>query len=731
MLCLPFLFLAMLELALRLGGYGYATDFFSKMRAPDGTSYLVNSDTFSLRFFPPGLARWTGPFKIPAEKPLDVRRIFVFGESAAMGDPQPSYGVSRYLEVLLRERFPGQKFEVINLGITAVNSHVILPIARECAHQQGDVWIIYMGNNEMVGPFGAATVFGWQAPPLAVVRSYLALQKTRVGQFLVASVRGQADQNTNSSWGGMQMFLHNQIPPTDRRKETVYHHFESNLRELVETGVDSGAKVILSTMSVNLRDCPPFASLANTNLPVADQEQFKKLYAQGSELEKGSNYVEAARFFKQAAGLDPHFAELQFRWADCLLALTNSAARAHFQLACDDDALPFRADSRINGVIRALGQKFGGTKFMLCDAEAELQKKSPGGAVGDDVFFEHVHFNFDGNYQLARAWAEKVEHLIFSDESKAQPKVLWASQEQCEKELGLSDYNRAYELQTVVRRMGQPPLSSQFNNSTRLELVRAKEKELQQQLKRPDAVSKARQLYADALVRAPGDNYLHEGLANLLESLGDIPGAVNSYSNALNLQPQDYYSRLRLGHLLGQQGKLGEAAKLLSQVVATRPSLPESWYELGLVQKSQQEYSRALASFDRACQLRPQELDYQYHKVFCQGRLLAGQHRRAEAMAEYRKAIDLLPNDWEAHFQLGGELDAANRLDEATQQFAAAAQCNPGYSRTHFNYGVLLAKQERFEEARHQFEEAIRLEPGYANARDCLAKIRARQASGR
>ena len=44
--------------------------------------------------------------------------------------------------------------------MTAINSHAILPIARECARRDGDLWIIYMGNNEMVGPFGAGTVFG-------------------------------------------------------------------------------------------------------------------------------------------------------------------------------------------------------------------------------------------------------------------------------------------------------------------------------------------------------------------------------------------------------------------------------------------------------------------------------------------------------------------------------------------------------------------------------------------
>ncbi len=46
-----------------------------------------------------------------------------------------------------------------------------------------DIWVIYMGNNEVVGPFGAGTVFGRQVPPLPLIRASLALKTTRIGQL--------------------------------------------------------------------------------------------------------------------------------------------------------------------------------------------------------------------------------------------------------------------------------------------------------------------------------------------------------------------------------------------------------------------------------------------------------------------------------------------------------------------------------------------------------------------
>ena len=113
---------------------------------------------FPAPFFPPGMIKTPQAYAIPAEKARGTYRIFVLGESAAMGDPDPAYAFSRYLEVMLRQRFPCMKFEVVNTGSVAINSHVLLPIARGLARNSVRIlFIIYSGNNEVVGPYGPGT----------------------------------------------------------------------------------------------------------------------------------------------------------------------------------------------------------------------------------------------------------------------------------------------------------------------------------------------------------------------------------------------------------------------------------------------------------------------------------------------------------------------------------------------------------------------------------------------
>ena len=326
MVVIPLVLLGGLEAALRLAGYGYRTSLFKEIQIGNG-EFLVNNDAFGLRFFPPQLARFPGPIRMAARKSADTYRIFILGESAAMGDPEPAYGASRYLEALLSERYPKTHFEIVNLGITAINSHVILPIARDCARHDGDLWIIYMGNNEMVGPFGAATVFGAKAPPLEMIRLNLAIQKTRLGQLLVNIGRKLKGGNANApSWGGMEMFVGNQLSADDPRKEVVYQNFSRNLHDIVKAGLDSGAKILLNTVAVNLKDCAPFASLVNSNLPPADRARFDQLFADGVQAEDQGNFAEAAQKFESAARLDPKVAELQFHWGESLFGLTNAAA---------------------------------------------------------------------------------------------------------------------------------------------------------------------------------------------------------------------------------------------------------------------------------------------------------------------------------------------------------------------------------------------------------------------
>jgi tetratricopeptide (TPR) repeat protein len=714
---LPFVLLGLLEIAMRFCGYGYDPRFFNRLKI-GGQDFFVQNEDFSLRFFPKEIARNPGPVRFPVHKAPGTFRIFIFGESAAMGDPAPDLAPDRYLEMLLRAKYPDRKFEVINVAFTAINSHVILPIARECAAREGDLWIIYMGNNEMVGPFGAATVFGAQATPLPYVRLALAIQRLRIGQWLMELERKLTDPGERpTAWGGMGMFLNNQTAPDSPRKETIYHNFQANLDEIVRLGVNSGAKVLLNTVAVNLKDCPPLASMTDSQLSPADRTQFEQLYTNGVQAATQKEFSRAAELFEQAARLDEKSAELQFHWGKCLLAQTNlTGARAHFQLACDYDSLPFRADSRINAAIRATPERIRDKDLILFDAPMALAAGIGSGICGEETFYEHVHFDFDGRYRLGLAWAEQIETLLPRNTNA------WVSQAVCDEMLGLSVWNRAQVLHFMMERIQMPPLSGQANNGRRKEMLEARMSQLSVQMNADNAPT-TRKAFVEMIKQRPDDYFLHQDFAVFLELSGDVAAAESEWRRYRDLLPQDSLGYYQTGRLLIALQRYAEAEPALRIATAIRPSRTDGWIELGNALALQQKYPEALACYSTALKQEPRNPQ----TLLRRGRVLAHLSRHAEARESYRAAIELNPADGLSHHELAVELVAAGEQDAAGKEFGEAARVIPNNVMVRFDYATWLLKQNHWEEAQREFEAVLRLEPGNLRAQKNLDWLHSRR----
>jgi tetratricopeptide (TPR) repeat protein len=458
----PVLLLGIAEGALRLFGVGFPTGLTVPCTVQGRPASCYNL-FFPAPFFPPGMIKTPQAYAIPAEKPQGTFRIFVLGESAAMGDPDPAYGFSRYLEVMLRERFPAMKFEVVNTGSVAINSHVLLPIARGLANERPDLFILYSGNNEVVGPYGPGTALTSSSMSLPVIRASIFVRSTRIGQLLTKLGTQKRE------WGGMEMFLDKQVPARSPLMKQVYENFASNLRDTIAVARRSGARVIVATVATNLKDCAPFASMHREDLRQDALRSWSALVQQGSDLETSRSYADALKAYLSAQQIDDQYAELEFRIARCLWRLGDyRAAREHFSRARDLDTLRFRADSRINDINRSVASSSGAE---LVDADEIFANESPNGIVGSELVYEHVHLTPEGNYLLARAMflqivsklakvAGQAPSLRGGDASSDVP-----SQAECEQLLAFTSHDRLRITREMLERLQKPPFTNQLNHS--------------------------------------------------------------------------------------------------------------------------------------------------------------------------------------------------------------------------------------------------------------------------
>ena len=703
MLLAPVLFLVLLEIGLWAGGYGYSTSFFEKVPGQD--AYTANL-RFGWRFFPRSQTRSPILFRLPANKGAETYRIFVLGSSAAMGTPDPAFSFSRFLEVMLRQRYPGVRFEVINTGMVAINSHVVRPIARECADHQPDLFIVYMGNNEVVGPYGPGTVFKGSSLSRGLIRASLWAKSTRIGQLLDSLVR--RGETINPEWRGMEMFTDQRVPADDPRLERTYDHLRSNLTDICRAGAKSGAKVIVCTVPVNLKDCAPFASMHRGDLAQDQQAQWEQVYQAGVALEDAGRFDPAIERFQAAARTDDRFAELHFRLGRCHLAQgRKEQARQEFVLARDLDALRFRADTRINDTIRQVAADMESHGVFLLDAERALDQSpgSPQGIPGEELFYEHVHLTVQGNYELAAAILARVGDVL-PDSIRARAASATAlTLDQCAQRLALTPVDRLQMENEMLQLTSQPPFTGQCDHAQRRRQLLKRLHELNRAVT-PAAATESLAACRKALSADPDDLLLRQKLARLLLAAGDAAGASQQYDELLSRLPDNGVLLLvSVPPLLGQK-KIAEADARFEQGLR-RAANPLNVY-LGLAPAYAQAGlpDKAVWCYQEALKIAPNSATV--HGGL--GKVLAEQKRFPEAVAEYLKAVELDPSNAEMHCSLGVALLEKAEPAAALPHLLKAAELDPFSARAHEYLAAALIAQGRKPEALDHLGQAIRLD---------------------
>ena len=102
------------------------------------------------------------------------------------------------------------------------------------------------------------------------------------------------------------------------------------------------------------------------------------------------------------------------------------------------------------------------------------------------------------------------------------------------------------------------------------------------------------------------------------------------------------------------------------------------------------------------------------------GQCLQDQGKLDEAVACYRRALELKPDYAEAHNNLGNALKEQGKLDEAVACYRRALELKPDYAEAHNNLGNALKDQGKLDEAVACYRRALELKPDYAEAHSNL-----------
>jgi Flp pilus assembly protein TadD len=562
----PLALFVALEAGLRLAGYGRSASF---LIADDRPGYLRTNPDFAGLFLPGDFDLRPLNFRVAVHKAPNTFRIVVLGESAAQGVPVPSFAFAPQLRAQLRARYPGREFEVLDTGIVAVNSHVIYQIARDMARVEPDLFLVYAGNNEVVGPYGPGCAYLSQMPPLWVIRASVFVRSTRIGQ-LVSSLlaRVSARRSHPAEWGGMSMFVDNAVAGDDPRLGAVYANFAANLQGIVRAASGAGAKTVLCTVVANLKDCPPLLSRNATGLNEKQLAAWRVAYDSGRLAWMLGNDGEARARLEEAVQVDPHYADAHFMLGSVDAHSGNTAdARRQFAAALHWDALRFRPDPAINAVIRETAANAGGGVSLLDLATAlGSDPASQAPISGRELLFEHVHFDWPGNYRVGRMMARSCAAALFGGDPGD---AGWLDNDACAAALAFTAHERLPMLLRIDVLTRKPPFTNQL---THVEDEAAMAREIAaatQAARDPATLANADAVAKDALSRDPDNPALAGVLEGIELDLGDLEGALALARRAAALLPADFATAADEASILMRLGRFDEAETMLTRAAAS------------------------------------------------------------------------------------------------------------------------------------------------------------------
>ena len=93
------------------------------------------------------------------------------------------------------------------------------------------------------------------------------------------------------------------------------------------------------------------------------------------------------------------------------------------------------------------------------------------------------------------------------------------------------------------------------------------------------------------------------------------------------------------------------------------------------------------------------------------------------AISDFERAITMMPNYAEAHYDLGLSLYKLKRLDEAAAQFQRACEIRPEYADAHAGLGNVWFTQGKLAQAAREYQEAVRIKPDNFEANYNLALV--------
>lgn len=369
---IPIFIIVLLELGLRIFNYG--NDYSSFVTLSDNFSdYYVLNPKLPQKYFgniqnPPSVI----PDAFEKIKRDSTFRVFVFGGSSAAGWPFiPNASFSRVLKRRLEFLYPNNFIEIINCGISAVNSYTIDDILPDALDMEPDLILLYAGHNEFYGALGEASTQKL-ASSRVMKKFILNLSNYKILQLIKNILAGVLASDSPNDSGTLmsRMIGEKSIPLDSEEYNSCFEEFSANVSEIVELSKSRNIPIIISNLSTNLMQKP--LDFLSSNEPT------KALSLYGKGIEQTEN--------------------------------DSADARQLLISAKDTDELRFRISSKFNNELEKIAEKY---QVPFINVDKVFSENSPKKIPGFNLMVDHLHPTIEGQELIAESFFSKMDELHY------------------------------------------------------------------------------------------------------------------------------------------------------------------------------------------------------------------------------------------------------------------------------------------------------------------------------
>ena len=320
-------------------------------------------------------------------------RIFIFGGSTAYGFPlSDRYSITAWVGKMFPYLLPQKKVRMVNTAWPGKGSHYSMEGALNVLKYKPDLYVIYDGYNDV--PIANRLYLDnglyWLNLRLkfrSAAYRWLSNRLNRARKHIVYGSSGHAEKHYRDEVIANLVYKTSEI--TDEYYGRILKRFQQNVETIIAHAKRNGVDVLLVNLPANVQSIPPSLSVHSNGLTEAQISEWNLHYEEGVRLAKEGDHRLAIEAYKRAAAVDSKYAELQYKMG---ISYENAAdyasAKASYNLARDLDALPYRAKSSMNQLIREMAEKHG---LLFVDLVAAFERESPHGIVGNELIYDNVH----------------------------------------------------------------------------------------------------------------------------------------------------------------------------------------------------------------------------------------------------------------------------------------------------------------------------------------------------